>query len=195
MLISTPYKIKSKPTPQNLKHHKTNSCANSPSIYPSTMKILMISLSWPFLLLLLLFLLPTIPQSSAAMQNPPISKDSSTDVKDLAHSALELALAKANQTLVHVGELFKNTTDPVLYRYYGTCIDEYQGTVTRHLPGAISALESNNYETSKQEAGSAATSADTCEQQFVPEKSPMFDENAVVHGLSVVASNIVELLG
>ncbi|KAJ9699847.1 hypothetical protein PVL29_005625 [Vitis rotundifolia] len=152
------------------------------------MKILMISLSWPFLLLLVL--LPTIPQSSAQ-----ISKDSNTDVKDLAHSALELALAKANQTLVHAGELFKNTTDPVLYRSYGTCIDEYQGTVTRHLPEAISALESNNYEKSKQEAGSAATSADTCEQQFVPEKSPMFDENTVVHGLSVVASNIVELLG
>ncbi|KAJ9709402.1 hypothetical protein PVL29_001060 [Vitis rotundifolia] len=94
------------------------------------------------------------------------SKASYIYVKDLTHSALELALAKANQTLVHIRELFKNTIDPVLYRFYGICIDEYQEAVIRHLPGVISALESNNYE-----------SADTCEHQFVPKKSPMVDEN------------------
>ena len=108
---------------------------------------------------------------------PSISNDSYTDVKDLAHSALEPALAKVNQALVHIGELFKKTTDLVLYKFYGTCIDENQGAMTRHLPRTISALESNNYETSKQEAGSAATSADTCEQQFIPNKSPMADKN------------------
>ncbi|KAJ9689095.1 hypothetical protein PVL29_014641 [Vitis rotundifolia] len=77
--------------------------------------------------------------SSTAMQNPPISKDSYTDVKDLAHSALDPALAKANQALVHIRELFKNTTDLMLYKFYGTCIDENQGVVTRHLPRTISA--------------------------------------------------------
>ena len=67
--------------------------------------------------------------------------------------------------------------------------------MTRHLPAAITALDSNNFGVPKQKAAAAAASADTCEQQFVPDKSPMVAENKVVHGLSIVASNIVELLG
>lgn len=117
-----------------------------------------------------------------------------SDVKGLAKISLEMSLTKANQTLNLVGDLFKNTREPVLFRLLGTCIEEYRQAVTNYLPEAMSALQSNNYGASKQGAENAAADAQVCVQQFAGRKSPVRSRSKMVKALCLIASSIVSTL-
>ncbi|GMP76262.1 hypothetical protein CsSME_00033019 [Camellia sinensis var. sinensis] len=68
------------------------------------------------------------------------------DVKGLARISLQQVLGKANQTLQIVGKLFNQTHE---FEFFGTCIEEYNKAVSIELPGAIIALDSNDYGESK----------------------------------------------
>lgn len=89
----------------------------------------------------------------------------------------------------------KNAPDPVLFRRYGTCIEAYKAAVSRQVPAAITALTSGDYAKSKEEAANVALDADTCEQQWATEGSPLAGDNKMVRGLSVLASSMAGLLG
>lgn len=117
------------------------------------------------------------------------------DIKELALILVELLLAKANETLLHVGDLFKKVSDPALYRYYGTCIEEYRAIVERQMPEAIGALQSDDHMVSKNDAEAAAAHADSCEEQVAGEAQPFSDQNKAVHDLSLVTSSILGILG
>ncbi|XP_028080685.1 cell wall / vacuolar inhibitor of fructosidase 2-like [Camellia sinensis] len=120
------------------------------------------------------------------------------DVKGLARISLQQLLTKTNQTLQNVGNLFKDTRDPIMFRLLGNCIIEYNRAVTDYLPGAISALDSNNYGASKQGADDTATSATTCGDQFIIRGLPRVSistQSKQVQGLAMVASGIISTLG
>lgn len=116
------------------------------------------------------------------------------DVKGLAKISLEISLTKANQTLDLVGDLFKNTGDDMMFRILGTCIEEYNKAVSNYLPGALSALQSNNYGASKAGADNAAADAQVCEQQISGRQSPVEGPSKMVKELCFVASGIVSTL-
>lgn len=122
-------------------------------------------------------------------------RSSNADIKALALISVELVLAKANETLWHVGDLFKKVSDPALYRFYGTCIEEYRAIVERQIPEAIGALQSGDFLVSENNVEAAATHADNCKEQFAGEAQPFTDQNKTVHDLSLVTSSIIELLG
>ncbi|GFZ13879.1 hypothetical protein Acr_24g0000690 [Actinidia rufa] len=117
------------------------------------------------------------------------------DVKGLAHITLEIVLSKAKQTLTAIGNLFKNTMDPVLFRKYGTCILQYNRTVSSTLPQAIKALETNDNGASKQGAQDAATSVQTCGVQSASNEFPVSTQNKLVQDLALVAKSIISTLG
>ncbi|CAL5415289.1 unnamed protein product [Camellia sinensis] len=120
------------------------------------------------------------------------------DVKGLARISLQQLLTKTNQTLQNVGNLFKDTRDPIMFRLLGNCIIEYNRAVTDYLPGAISALDSNNYGASKQGADDTATSATTCGDQFIIRGLPKVSvstQSKQLQGLAMVASGIISTLG
>ncbi|KAJ4721974.1 Pectinesterase inhibitor [Melia azedarach] len=121
-------------------------------------------------------------------------RSSNADIKELALISAELVLLKANETLWHVGKLFRKVKDPVLYRLYGTCIEEYRAIVERQVPEAIAALRSGQYSTSKTDAAAAATHAQNCQEQFGGETRPFSHQNRAVHDLSLVTSTIIDIL-
>ncbi|GAY35658.1 PMEI domain-containing protein [Citrus sinensis] len=129
----------------------------------------------------------------ASLESDPRSLNA--DVKELAIILVELLQANANETLWHVGDLFKKVSDPALYRFYGTRIEEYRAIVERQIPEAIDALQSGDYMVSKKDAEAAAAHADSCEEQFAGETQPFSDQNKAVHGLSLVTSSILGILG
>lgn len=121
-------------------------------------------------------------------------RSSKSDVKVLAKISLEISLAKANQTLNFVGDLFKNTRDPALFRVLGTCIEEFRQAVTDYLPQALTALQSNKHGASKQGAENAAADAQVCLEQFAGRKSPVLGWIELVKDLCLIASSIVSTL-
>ncbi|XWS38914.1 hypothetical protein CRYUN_Cryun18bG0004300 [Craigia yunnanensis] len=121
-------------------------------------------------------------------------RSSNADLEGLARISVEIVQDKANDTLTYIGNLIKNVSDLVLFRFYGSCIEDYRAAVKRQVPEGIDDLASKNYVTSKNDAAAAATNVDACEQQFA-NKSPFNDRNKVVHDLSLLASSIIGLLG
>lgn len=120
----------------------------------------------------------------------------SADPKGLAAITLDIVLHKANLTFHHSLALFRSTTDPVLYRIYGTCLDVYGGSVNRLLPEASKTLKSDQYSTAQQDAEQVASNAVGCQQQFgFGIKSPFGNENNDVHDLATVAADIIGSLG
>ncbi|XP_021906760.1 pectinesterase inhibitor-like [Carica papaya] len=132
-----------------------------------------------------------------SLQSDP--RSSTADVNGLAGISLDLVTKKSNETFTYALELFKNVRDPLLYQYYGTCVEEYGAAVTRHLPAAIEALnKSHEYAVAGDEAKAVANNANVCEEQFtltpMPRKSPFSSRSEVVHDLSLVAASIISQL-
>ncbi|XP_028115828.1 pectinesterase inhibitor-like [Camellia sinensis] len=100
---------------------------------------------------------------AASLESDPQSLKA--DVKGLAHISLQQVMVKANQTLQIVGKLFNQTHDHLDYEFLGTCIEEYNKAVSIELPGAIIALNSNDYGESKQGAANVRDDANLCKQQ------------------------------
>ncbi|KAK8482961.1 hypothetical protein V6N13_081297 [Hibiscus sabdariffa] len=121
-------------------------------------------------------------------------RSSNADLKGLASISVEILQEKANDTLTFIIGLYKNTTDPDLSRFYGSCIEDYGTSVNRLLPETVKALGSKDYATAKNDAATVATYIDACDQQFA-EKTPFSDRNIIVHDHSLVASSIIGLLG
>lgn len=129
----------------------------------------------------------------STLNSNPKSKNA-TNVQGLAQITLELALTEANNTLWFVGGLFSKTSDPMLFRLFGTCIEEYKDAVTSHIPQAIHALNSSNYGASKQGLIDAVGDVKTCNVQLVDESPVMTRRNNFVHRLLDAGSQIVSLL-
>ncbi|KAK2990202.1 hypothetical protein RJ640_014654 [Escallonia rubra] len=133
----------------------------------------------------------------AALRSDP--RSSSADVKGLAQIMLELSLAKAKDILKRIHQLNDGTKDPILKRYYGTCIEEYEATVINDLPEAMSELNAKDYPSSRTNADYAAETAVECENFFhgPPEarKSPLTKENNAMHDLAAIAASIIYILG
>ncbi|KAL7178341.1 hypothetical protein ACSBR2_031487 [Camellia fascicularis] len=127
----------------------------------------------------------------ASLESDPRSLKA--DVKGLARISLQQVLAKANQTLQIVGKLFNQTHDRIEYEFLGTCIEEYNKAVSIELPGAIIALDSNDYGESKQGAANVRDDANLCEQQWAS-GSPVTNQNHAVRDLSMVAFGIISIL-
>ncbi|XP_052875552.1 uncharacterized protein LOC128280956 [Gossypium arboreum] len=121
-------------------------------------------------------------------------RSSNANLEGLAKISVEIVIDKANATLNFIVDLFKNVSDPVLYRSYGTCIDSYDASVERLLPEAIAALSSKDYATSRYDAATVAINVNACDKQF-SEKTPFSDRNRLVHDLSLMSAGIIELLG
>ncbi|TYH86318.1 hypothetical protein ES332_D01G033900v1 [Gossypium tomentosum] len=121
-------------------------------------------------------------------------RSSNANLEGLAKISVEIVIDKANATLNFIVDLFKNVSDPILYRSYGTCIDSYGASVQRLLPEAIAALGSKDYATSRHDVATVATNVNACDEQF-PEKTPFSDRNRLVHDLSLMSAGIIELLG
>ncbi|GMJ08598.1 hypothetical protein like AT3G17152 [Hibiscus trionum] len=120
-------------------------------------------------------------------------RSSNADLKGLASISVEILQEKANDTLTFIIDLYKNTTNPDLSRFYGSCIEDYGTSVDRLLPEAAKALGSKDYLTAKSDVADVAPYIDACDQQFA-EKTPFSNRNILVRDLSLVASSIIGLL-
>ncbi|KAK8660884.1 hypothetical protein V6N13_051792 [Hibiscus sabdariffa] len=121
-------------------------------------------------------------------------RSSNADLKGLVWISIEILHEKVSDTLFFIIGLYKNTRDPELSRFYGSCIEDYGTSVRRLLPEAVKALGSKDYATAKNDATAVTSYIDACDQQFA-EKTPFSDRNIIVHDLSLVASTIIGLLG
>ncbi|XP_057475476.1 cell wall / vacuolar inhibitor of fructosidase 1-like [Actinidia eriantha] len=117
------------------------------------------------------------------------------DVKGLAEITLGIVRSKANQTLYAIGDVFKNTMDPDLFRFLGTCIGDYDQTVSSTLPQAIKALETNNYGAAKQGVEDAGTSVQDCVDAIGGKLPEIIKPDKLVQDLILVAKSIISTLG
>ncbi|GFZ13878.1 hypothetical protein Acr_24g0000680 [Actinidia rufa] len=92
-------------------------------------------------------------------------------------------------------DVFKNTMDPDLFRFLGTCIGDYDQTVSSTLPQAIKALETNNYGAAKQGTEDAATSVQDCVDAIGGELPEIIKPDKLVQDLILVAKSIISTLG
>ncbi|KAK8716570.1 hypothetical protein V6N13_043876 [Hibiscus sabdariffa] len=118
-------------------------------------------------------------------------RSSNANLKGLALISIEIFQEKANRTLTFIIDLYKDTTNPDLSRFYGSCIEDYGTSVDRLLPEAVQALGSKDYATAKNNAAAVTSYIDACDQQFA-EKTPFSDRNIVVRDLSLVATSTMD---
>ena len=86
--------------------------------------------------------------------------------------------------------------DPDLFLFLGTCIGDYDQTVSSTLPQAIKALETKNYGAAKQGAEDAATSVQDCVNAITGLLLPEIDKrDKLVQDLILVAISIISTLG
>lgn len=164
----------------------------------------------PVSALLLIFLLPcestrkTIDETCKKTKNYSLCvstlesdpRSATTDPAGLANISLEILRGKANATLREAIKLYTGAgSDPVVYQFYGTCIDVYLVSVTRLLPNAARELGSKKFSEARGDVTEVASNAQTCGRQFVGRSDPIISPNADVHDLATVVSDIIGSLG
>ncbi|KAI7983453.1 hypothetical protein LOK49_LG15G00081 [Camellia lanceoleosa] len=124
-------------------------------------------------------------QSLRPRQNRSDSRSVTADVKGLARIMLEVALAKATDTLKQVKNLLSKTSEPVLKECLTICASQYESVVEDSILNAIKNVGLDNDEAIAYE-DITISNASTCEDTFVeepnPRKSPFTaGNNAVEH--------------
>ncbi|KAL7200292.1 hypothetical protein ACSBR1_032256 [Camellia fascicularis] len=118
-------------------------------------------------------------------------------VKCLARIMLEVALAKATDTLKQVKNLLSKTSEPVLKECLTICASQYESVVEDSIPNAIKNVGLDNDEAIAYE-DITISNASTCEDTFAegpnPRKSPFTASNNAVEHLVASAEGIIIFL-
>ncbi|KAK3188143.1 hypothetical protein Dsin_027704 [Dipteronia sinensis] len=125
-------------------------------------------------------------------------QSSKADVQGLARIALAKLLAKANDTLNHIDNLFSRRSfrDVHLFDVLYACSIEYNDMVYYDLPVAIHGLAKGNATIAETSADLIATDAHTCGKGLkrYPKLSQLVSENKLVRELSLVVKTIIKIL-
>ncbi|THF97627.1 hypothetical protein TEA_015692 [Camellia sinensis var. sinensis] len=123
------------------------------------------------------------------------SRSVTADVKCLACIMLEVALAKATDTLKQVKNLLSKTSEPVLKECLTICASQNESVVEDSIPNAIKNVGLDNDEAIAYE-DITISNASTCEDIFAeepnPRKSPFTASNNAVEHLVASAEGIIE---
>ncbi|GMI80218.1 cell wall / vacuolar inhibitor of fructosidase 1, CELL WALL / VACUOLAR INHIBITOR OF FRUCTOSIDASE 1 [Hibiscus trionum] len=120
-------------------------------------------------------------------------RGSSATVSELGLIAARSVFATASGTLYQIATLLRSATDPNLKKALSGCVDSYNTITKTDIPAAIEALETNNPKKAVSSAADAANEAQRCEDGFGG-KSPVSDNNKMVHDRAVILQSIASLL-
>ncbi|GAV80881.1 PMEI domain-containing protein, partial [Cephalotus follicularis] len=129
----------------------------------------------------------------ASLQANPESTNA--DVKGLAYIMVGTINTKATDTLNVIDKLLGETTERTRGRQALTvCAELYDIIIEQDVKQAIEAIDKGDYKYAEQGTYDAAIEANSCEEEFGRNKSPLTDMNTLVHDVSIVAASIVKII-
>ncbi|KAB1225606.1 Cell wall / vacuolar inhibitor of fructosidase 1 [Morella rubra] len=120
---------------------------------------------------------------------------SSSDVQGLAIIMVKVLQANATETLGHIYSLLQGNPKPgdQVKQALSSCADKYDAVLKADVSVAMEALTKGDYKFALTSANDAANEVASCEAGFSG-NSPLTAMNTLVREISVVVSDMVELL-
>ncbi|OWM71086.1 hypothetical protein CDL15_Pgr011213 [Punica granatum] len=123
-------------------------------------------------------------------------RSATADPTGLAKISLDILLSKANATLREAIKLYTGTgAEPIVYQYYGACIDVYIVSVVKLLPNASTDLGTGKFSEARGDVTQVVNYAEGCAQQFAGRSDPLVPWTTGVHDFGTVAADIIGSLG